>query len=61
MMDWVQKSHCHWDCGDFRIVKEYCPRRGGTVFKAFDGKQITYHQTLDEAKSAVLSEAMSHV
>lgn len=51
-MDFIQTSHCSWDCGEMRIIKEYCPRRGGVSYKLWDGRQVTYHPTLEQALKA---------
>lgn len=57
MMNWESTSHCSWDCGDMRIVKQFCPKLGGTVFKLFNGERVTNHASLAEAQaSAVLKE-----
>lgn len=50
MSDWVQTSHCSWDRGEMRIVKQHCPREGGVRFKLFDGARVTLHMTLEDAK-----------
>lgn len=41
MHGFAKTSHCSWDRGDQTIVKQYCPRQGGVVFKLFDGNNVT--------------------
>lgn len=48
-MVWKQNSPYHWDCGEMRIVKENCPRRGGIVFKLWDGIELTWHESFESA------------
>lgn len=35
-----------------RIVKQFCPKLGGVVFKLFDGAKVTNHESLAEAQAA---------
>lgn len=58
-MPFTQTSHCSWTHGDMYIIKDFCPAKGGIHFKLFDGRSVSYHKTLDEAKSAALAGVMS--
>jgi hypothetical protein len=51
-MNWIQTSHCSWDCGEMRIIKRHCAREGGTTFKLFNGERVTTHESLEEAMKA---------
>ena len=55
-MDWVQTSHCSWDFGEMRIVKQFCPKNGGVIFKLFDGKMVKIYDSFDAAKASVYRE-----
>ncbi len=54
-MDWVQTSHCSWDLGEMRIVKQYCKREGGVVYKLFDGKKVSQYFSLEDAKNGAIN------
>lgn len=51
-MEWLQSTHCSWDSRDMRIVKQFCPREGGVVFKLFNGENVKTFQSLAEAQAA---------
>lgn len=51
-MNWIQTSHCSWDCGEMRIIKRHCAREGGTTFKLFNGERVTTHESLEDAMKA---------
>ena len=59
MMEWVKTAHCRWECGEFQILKKYCPVKGGTVFTMFDGRKAFDFATLESAMKA--AEAIHHV
>jgi hypothetical protein len=48
---WIKTHHCAWDFEDMRIVQEFCKRRGGIVFKLFDGQAVHYFKSLVDAQA----------
>lgn len=52
MMIWEQTTHCSWDCAEMRIVKQFCPKMGGVVFKLFNGANVSNYASLAEAQAA---------
>lgn len=47
---WVKTSHCSWDRGAERIVRLFCPRMGGVIYRRFNGKSIENFKTLEGAQ-----------
>jgi hypothetical protein len=47
---WLKTSHCAWDRGDERIVRLFCPRIGGTVYRRFNGRTVVDYKTLEAAQ-----------
>lgn len=54
MMQWEQTTHCSWDANDMRIVKQFCPKMGGVVFKLFNGANVKHFASLAEAQAAAV-------
>ncbi len=59
MMDlWQPTSHCTWQLRRWSIVKLYCPRAGGVVFRlCYLGRSHDDYATLEQAKAAVEQES----
>lgn len=58
-MNWTQTAHCSWDKGEMRILKQYCPKEGGVVYKLFNGETVKNYPSLAEAQAAAkLKELM---
>jgi hypothetical protein len=41
-----------------RIVKQFCPKNGGVIFKLFDGKIVKIYDSFDAAKLSACNEGV---
>lgn len=49
---WRQRTARSWEREDGAlIVKDHCPRRGGTYYKRVVGYVVTFHRTLEDAQA----------
>lgn len=54
MTDWQQTSHCSWQSHWWSVLKEYCPARGGVVYRLCRlGRPVGDFKTIEEARSKV--------
>ena len=54
MTMWEVTSHCSWQCGWWSIVRLYCPREGGTVFRLNRlGRSVDDFPSLESAQAHV--------